>query len=243
MRYLTAGDTALVVELGETVDRRINAQVLDLADRVEAARIVGVVETVPTFRSLMVHYDPLVTSNAELRRQIDPLLAGLDHARHRPGRLWELPICCDPEFGIDLGEMAERTGVPQQRIVELFTGTLFNIYMLGFLPGHPYMGDVPKELALPRRASPRVKTPPGSVATAIGLAVIYPLDTPGGWHIVGRTPVRVYDRRRPEPVFFAANDKVRFLPVSRREHDALEAAWAAGPVAMTPAELVDEERV
>ena len=234
VRFLAAGDTALVVELGDKVDRKVSAQVLALSERVEGAGIPGVVETVPTFRSLMIHYDPCVTSQARVRMALTPILETIGDAEIKTGRLWVLPTCYDSEFGIDLAETAERTGLKVPDVIELFSGTTFHLYMLGFLPGHPYMGDVPKVLDLPRRASPRVRVVPGSIATAIGLAVIYPLETPGGWHILGRTPVRVYDRRRDPAVFFAPNDQLRFPPISRAEHDMLEAKAAAGALPIAP---------
>lgn len=239
-RFLPAGDSALVIELGETVDRAINAQILALAAKVEAAGLAGVVETVPTFRSLMVHYDPLRTSNADLRLAIQPMLSGLDHAAAEPGRLWVLPTCYAPDFGLDLADVAGRTSLSVPQVVELFSGTTFHLYMLGFLPGHPYLGDTPRELVLPRRDSPRVRVPAGSIATAIGLAVIYPLETPGGWHILGRTPVRVYDRRRDPAVFYGPNDRLRFPAISRAEHDDLEARAAAGILPVTPVEDAGE---
>lgn len=235
-RFLAAGDTALVVELGETVDRTVSAQVLALSARVEAARLPGVIETVPTFRSLMVHYNPLVTSQAQVTSAVRPMLSALDRTTAVPGRLWVLPVCYERDFAIDLDETAERTRLSPAQVIELFSGTTFHLYMLGFLPGHPYLGDTPKELVLPRRASPRVRVPAGSIATAIGLAVIYPLETPGGWHILGRTPVRVYDRRRDPSVFFAPNDQLRFPAISRAEHDALEARAAAGTLIVNPTE-------
>ena len=227
-RFLAAGDTALVVELGDAVDRAISAQVLALSERIEAARLPGVIETVPTFRSLMVHYDPLLTSHARVKAAVQPMLAAIAGAVARPGRLWVLPVCYAPEFGIDLEEMAGRTGLKVADVIERFSSTTFHLYALGFLPGHPYLGDVPPELHLPRRSVPRLRVPPGSVATAVGLAVIYPLETPGGWHILGRTPVRAYDRRRDPAVLFAPNDQLRFPAVSRAEHDLLEAKAAAG---------------
>jgi inhibitor of KinA len=235
-RFLSAGDTALVVELGETVDRAVSAQVLALSVRVEAAHLPGVIETVPTFRSLMVHYDPLLTSQAQVKAAVQPMLSGLDRTQPAPGRLWVLPTCYEPDFGIDLDETAERVGLTSAQVIEAFSSTTFHLYMLGFLPGHPYLGDTPKELVLPRRASPRVRVPRGSIATAVGLAVIYPLETPGGWHILGRTPVRVYDRRRAPSVFFAPNDHLRFPAISRAEHDALETQAAAGALIVEPAE-------
>ena len=237
VRFLAAGDTALVVELGCSVDRRISAQVLDLSARVEAARLPGVVETVPTFRSLMVHYDPLVTSQAQVKVALAPLLAARTLVVARPSRLWVLPTCYAPEHGLDLAETAERTGLTVAQVIEQFSTTTFHLYMLGFLPGHPYLGDTPAALHLPRRPSPRVRVPAGSIATAVGLAVIYPLETPGGWHILGRTPVRAYDRRRDPAVFFAPNDRLRFPPISIAEHDALEARAAAGLLPVVPADI------
>lgn len=234
-RFLPAGDTALVIELGETVDRAVSAQVLALSARVEAACLPGVIETVPTFRSLMVHYDPLLTSQAQLKSAVQPMLSALDGTAAAPGRLWILPTCYEREFAIDLDETAERTRLSPSQVIEMFSVTTFHLYMLGFLPGHPYLGDTPKELVLPRRASPRVRVPPGSIATAVGLAVIYPLETPGGWHILGRTPVRVYDRRRDPAVFFAPNDQLRFPAISRAEYDGLKAQAAAGTLSIHPA--------
>ena len=239
-RFLAAGDTALVVELGDTVDRKISAQVLALSDKVEAAGIPGVVETVPTFRSLMVHYDPLLTSQARVQAAVLPILATIGDATSKPGRLWVLPTCYAPEFGIDLAETAERTGLKVPDVIELFAGTTFHLYMLGFLPGHPYLGDAPSALHLPRRSSPRVRVAAGSIATAVGLAVIYPLETPGGWHILGRTPVRAYDRRRDPAVFFAPNDQLQFPPISREEYDALDAKAAAGILDISPAPPVGD---
>jgi KipI family sensor histidine kinase inhibitor len=234
VRFLPSGDTAIVIELGSIVDRAISARVLALSRRVEALKLAGVVETVPTFRSLMVHYDPLRTTHAALRDQIAPLVDEPVAAGEDKGRLWVLPTCYEPRFGLDLAELAERTGLTTAEVVRLFSTTIFNVYMLGFLPGHPYLGDTPKALYLPRRDVPRVKVPPGSVATAIGQAVVYPLETPGGWHIVGRTPVRCYDPRREVPVFFAPNDKIRFDAIGIEEHDRLEAEAAAGRLEIAP---------
>lgn len=241
VRFLAAGDTALVVELGDTVDRHISTQVLALSALVEAAGLPGVVETVPTFRSLMVHYDPLVTSQAAVKTALAPMLASIGNAVAQPGRLWILPTCYDAEFGLDLAEVAERTGSTVAQVIEQFSATTFHLYMLGFLPGHPYLGDAPAGMNLPRRASPRIRVPAGSIATAVGLAVIYPLETPGGWHILGRTPVRVYDRRREPAVFFAPNDQLRFPAISRAEHDLLDAKATAGVLAVAPSPPVRAE--
>ena len=178
-RFLTAGDSALIVEFGDRVDPHLSALVLALAQKLEAAKLAGVVEAVPTFRSLMVHYDPLQTSHAELQRAIAPLLGGLQAARFA-GRRWRLPACYDANLGLDLAEVARRTGLSPSQLVERHSQTRQLVYMMGFLPGLPYLGGLPEEFALPRRSNPRVKVPSGSVAVAMAMSVIYPQESPGG---------------------------------------------------------------
>ena len=226
-RLLPCGDTALAVELGDGVDRHVNALVLALAERLTAAAVAGVVEVVPTFRSLMIHYDPLVVSHMELKEQLAPLLSGL-RAAEGSGRQWRIPVCYHDSVAPDLAEVAGRTGLSAARVVEAHSSVAYHVYMMGFLPGHPYMGDLPAELALPRRATPRTSVPAGSVSIATTLSAIYPLESPGGWHLIGRTPVLLWDSRRERPVLLAAGDQVRFVPISRAEHDALASRGAAG---------------
>jgi KipI family sensor histidine kinase inhibitor len=232
-RLLPCGDTALAVELGDRVDRRVSALVLALADRLTAAAIAGVVEVVPTFRSLMIHYDPLMVSHTALKAQLAPLLSGLS-AAEGSGRRWRIPVCYHDSVAPDLAEVAARTGLSAARVVEAHSSVTYHVYMMGFLPGHPYMGDLPRELVLPRRESPRTAVPPGSVSIATTLSAIYPLECPGGWHLIGHTPALLWDRRREHPVMLAAGDKVRFLPVSRAEHDALASRSAAGEWRLEP---------
>jgi KipI family sensor histidine kinase inhibitor len=232
-RFLAAGDTALVVEFGDRVERLLSERVLALADAVEARAIPGVVELVATFRSLMIHYDPLRIGQAELEAAVRPLLVGLGTVAHA-GRVWTLPCCYGGELGPDLAEVAERTGLSEEQVVAIHSAETYHVYYLGFLPGYPYMGDVPKALSLPRRATPRVKVPMGSVCIALGMAGIYSLESPGGWHLIGRTPARLFDPRRADAVLLAPGDKVRFLPVTRKEHDRLEAEAAAGTLMLVP---------
>ena len=149
-RVLSAGDTALVVEFGEHIDRRLSTWVLALARRLNEARIEGVVETVPTYRSLIVHYDPLALSAASLNEHVVDLMRGLQ-LKETIGRHWHLPACYDPQFALDLDDVASRTGLSPAQVVELHSSTTFHVYMLGFLPGMAYLGDVPAELGLPRR--------------------------------------------------------------------------------------------
>lgn len=223
VRFLSAGDRALVVEYGDRVDRGLSERVLRLAAAIRSKPPGGVVETVPTFRSLTVYYDPLQTTGAALQDAIAKLLE-LGEARRRGGRLWRVPVCYDGDFAPDLGEVARLTGLTQDTVVALHSGTRFHVYMLGFLPGFPYMGDLPSELTLPRRADPRLRVPAGSISIATSLTAIYPYESPGGWHLIGATPIRMFDPERPEPALFAPGDTVSFYPIDAGEFAAIRLA-------------------
>jgi KipI family sensor histidine kinase inhibitor len=212
VRFLSAGDRALVVEFGDRVDRRLSERVLCLDAIIRSNPPFGIVETVPTFRSLTVYYDPLLTSRGELQRAIEPLLDVRDNPRSSAS-LWHVPVCYEGEFAPDLAEVASRTGLTPGEVVALHSGTRFHVYMLGFLPGFPYMGDLPPQLALPRRADPRLRVPTGSISIATSLTAIYPYESPGGWHLIGVTPIRMFDQERPKPALFAPGDTVSFQPI------------------------------
>jgi KipI family sensor histidine kinase inhibitor len=235
-RILVSGDTALVIEFGDRVDREANGLVLALAERIEAAAVPGIVEAVPTFRSLMLHYDPLTISHAQLKAQIAPLLEGLV-ATERRGRRWRFPACYHESVALDLAEVAERTGLNVSQIVARHSAATFHVYMVGFSPGFPYMGGLPPELELPRRATPRIKVPRGSVAVAMSMTAIYPMESPGGWHVLAQTPVSLWDLRRTQPVLLAPGDRVAFEPISLREHEALLSRTAAGEMHWQPEEV------
>jgi inhibitor of KinA len=232
-RYLASGDTALVVEFGDRIDRAVNSRVLALAAALEQAGIAGISEAVPTFRSLMVHYDPFVISFADLKAHIEALLIGLS-AGGEGGRHWTLPVCYEGECAPDLEDVAKRTGLKPAQVIELHAGQSFHVYMVGFLPGFPYMGDLPEALALPRRENPRTRVPAGSVCIAMTMAGIYPLASPGGWHLLGRTPVRLFDARRQEAMLLAPGDKVRFRPISTRELRKLDDLAQTGKLTIEP---------
>jgi inhibitor of KinA len=212
MRFLSAGDRALVVEFGDMVDRALSNEVLRLAEIIDRAAIAGIVETVPTFRSLLVHYDPLLTKRADLEKTVLLLLDRAPAPRHT-GRLWRIPVCAEGELAPDLAEVARLTGLTKDDVVARHSSVRYHVYMLGFLPGFPYLGDLPAELALPRRADPRLRVPAGSVAIATSLSAIYPHESPGGWHLIGTTPIRLFDVARPRPALLAAGDAVEFEPI------------------------------
>ena len=232
-KFLPGGDTALVVEFGDRIDGALSGLVLALARRLAGAAIPGVVEMVPTFRSLMVHYDPLQLKQAELKRRLAPLLEGLE-AAESAGRRWRIPACYDESMGLDLADVARRIGLTTSQVVERHSATNSHVYMMGFLPGLPYLGGLPPEFNLPRRENPRIKLPAGSIAVAMAMTVIYPLESPGGWHILARTPAPLWDMRRNPPSLLAAGDKVMFQPVSLSEYETLLARAGAGDLRLVP---------
>lgn len=237
-RFLSAGDAALVVEFGNQVDPAINHRVMRLGEAARAAGIPGLVDLVPTLRSLMVHYDPTATSRREVEARLRALVGDAGGARGR-GRLWEFPTLYGGEAGPDLEEVAGRTRLTPERVVELHAGTEYEAYMMGFMPGLAYLGIIPKELELPRRSEPRVRVPMGSVAIATNLTNVYSLESPGGWHLLGRTPVALFDIRRDPPVLLAAGDRVRFRPVGRDDYEALRRRVEAGDTGFAPVEGED----
>lgn len=233
-RFLPFGDAAVIVEFGETKDRALSAAVLALDAAVgEAvargeAGLVGLRETAPSFRSLLVQFDPLVTDEARIEAGIRALLPGLEVDHGGAARLWRLPACYEGTCAPDLAAVAEAAGMRPAAVVELHAGLVHHVYMIGFLPGCPYMGDLPAAIDLPRRADPRTAVPAGSVAIAVGLTVIYPFESPGGWHLIGKTPARLFDPGADRPVLLAPGDAVAFEPVGARAYDEIARAAAAG---------------
>jgi inhibitor of KinA len=222
-RFLIAGDSAVVVEFGDRVERALSERVLRLSANVRAANIRGVLETVPTYRSLMVLHDPLTIETRRLIAELEALVHA-SATEAKMARLWHIPACYGEAHAPDLGDVAARTGLTEADIVQRHSSIVFHVYMLGFVPGFPYMGDLPAALVLPRRTDPRVKVPAGSVAIAAGQTAIYPVESPGGWHLIGATPVRLFDVRSPRPALLAPGDKVQFTRVTSAEFEEIRAA-------------------
>ncbi|MGB8843931.1 MAG: 5-oxoprolinase subunit PxpB [Aliidongia sp.] len=226
-RFLPAGDTALVVEFGTTVEPVLIAAVQALDRAVIAAELPGVIETVPSFRSLIIHYDPLSTSAAALTAAVTALDLSASVGAGA-GRRWRLPCCYDGEFGPDLESVATATGLSASSVIAAHSSTDFTVAMLGFLPGCPFLAGLDAAFDLPRRAQPRTRVPAGSVAIAQQLSVIYPAESPGGWHLIGRCPVPLFDPARAVPALLAPGDIVRFFSIGAAEHTRL-VAWPGDP--------------
>ncbi|MBE0590493.1 MAG: 5-oxoprolinase subunit PxpB [Hydrogenophaga sp.] len=232
-RLLALGDSAWTLEFGSAIDPAINARVMGLAERVAQARaseplMASVTDVVPTFRSLTVHYDPLETDATALGERLQ-VLAQDGHQAMQPGRLWHLPVCFDTDFAPDLSRLAEAKGLSPDEVIQHLLAATFRVYMLGFQPGFPYMGGVPPELHMPRLPAPRQKVPAQSLAVAGEMCAVYPWESPGGWNLLGRTPVVLFDLRHAEqPALLAAGDEVRCHAVDLATHDRLAAEIARG---------------
>ena len=230
-RLLWAGDAALTVEFGDAISAELNERVLAFDDALRIAAIPGIIETVPTYRSLMVHYDPVQLLAAELRARIERLELDTAH-RHAGTRLWHIPVAYGGPYGIDLDHIAARHGLTAGQVVELHSAAEYRVYMIGFAPGFTYLGGLDARLHTPRRTDPRTRTPAGSVSIGGMQAAISSVEVPSGWHLLGRTPVRTFDLQREPPFLLSVGDAVRFEPIPHSDWAALDARAAAGePIA------------
>ena len=225
--FLPCGDTAFTVEFGDRVDRMLSRRVLSLHARLREHPLPGLLETVPTFRSLLVHYDPLQTNQKILCELILPIATN-DMTSEPIPELSRLPACYDKEVAFDLEDVASELEIDPEHVIRLHSDTLHYVYMIGFAPGHPYLGDLPQSLTLPRRKDPRVKVPAGTIAIAVGMTVVYPFNNPCGWHVIAQTPLRLFDQRRSRPNLLAAGDTVDSTGFSLAEFRRLSVSSEVG---------------
>jgi inhibitor of KinA len=238
-RYLPAGESALVVEFGDTIDPKIHDRVLALDAAIQQAKWEGVTETVPTYRSLMIHFDPRhLTTEA-----LTDALVELNYASAPPRmrrQLWHIPACYDAPHGEDIAEVAGRLDLPRERIIALHLGTRYRVYRYGFASGFTFLGGLPEELTIPRRAVPRPPAPSGSLLIAGGQALIAGCAMPTGWYGIGRTPVKMFDPRRGRIFLAGIGDEVSFERIDPAAFDAMSRAAEAGEFCARHEYLLDE---
>jgi KipI family sensor histidine kinase inhibitor len=227
-RFLPAGETALVIEFGTTIDPLLNDRVRALDRALTARPIEGIVETVPTYRSLMIHFDPRLLSTAALIERIGRLDPEPDE--EAPARHWLIPICYEAPHAEDLGEVAAALGLSPERVAALHAGATYRVYMYGFAPGYVFLGGLPAELAISRRPVPRPPVAPGAVLIAGGQALIASIAMPTGWYDIGRTPAALFDPQRRPAFLIEIGDMVTFEPIDAASFAALQQA-AGQPVA------------
>jgi KipI family sensor histidine kinase inhibitor len=217
-RVVEAGDSALLVEFEERIDARINAAAVALAAALRDARLPGVRDVVPTFRSVAIYFDPLRTDIASVAQLIDASVVMTPAEASLPSTV-RIPVCYGGEFGPDLREVAAFAGVSEDAVVDIHVSHSYRVFMLGFLPGFAYMGLVDQRIAAPRRATPRLRVPAGSVGIAGAQTGVYPSTSPGGWQLIGRTPYKPFDPGRPKPFGLAAGDTVQFYSISEADFE------------------------
>lgn len=221
VRFLPCGDRAVTVEWGSTIDEHINRQVHAFARKVEALSHPAITEVVPTYRSATVHYRPEVFSYEELNQLLAPLAQrSTEEAEELP--VVEIPVCYGGEYGPDLEEVAQHCSLTPEEVIARHTAPTYRIYMLGFTPGFPYLGGMDPSIAAPRRKEPRIHIPAGSVGIAGEQTGVYPIVSPGGWQLIGRTPLRLFDPQREQPILLSAGAGIRFVPIDEETFRKME---------------------
>jgi len=229
-RYLPFGDTALIAEFGDTISLEINRKVVALAEVVMKSEIQGVEELVPTYRSLLVRYDPTKISYEKLVSHIktaEKKCRGLA-TEEKSKRTIIVPAVYGGEYGPDLTYVARCHGLTENQVVKLHSEREYRVYMIGFVAGFPYLGEVADEIATPRLETPRLKVPAGSIGIAEKQTGIYPCEAPGGWHIIARTPLKLFNPLLQEPALLKPGDYVKFKLITEEQYKIVEKAVLEG---------------
>lgn len=217
IRILTAGDSALLIEFGKEINPETNRKITAIVQLMREQHIEGIVDVIPAFCSLLINYDPRVLSYEELKERMENLLKMETKTETTRKRIFEIPVCYGGEYGPDIDNIAEHAGLSVNEVIKIHSSKDYLIYMLGFLPGFTYLGGLDERIHTPRLASPRLTIRAGSVGIGGSQTGIYPLDSPGGWQLMGLTPVRTYDPERQTPILVEAGDYIRFIPIDEEE--------------------------
>lgn len=230
-RFLASGDSAVTVEFGNAIDPDLNARVLALDMALAHKNLAGVVETIPTYRSLLIQFDPLVLDYPLLEQTVRDLCRTLS-TDATAARRWKIPVVYGGKFGIDLEATAERHKLTPTQLIDKHAAGIYRVYMIGFMPGLAYLGGLDPSIATPRRLDPRLKTPSGTISIGGIQALVASVEMPSGWHLLGRTPVRTWKPGRDPEFLLLPGDEVVFTPIDAGKWDALDRAADAGePIA------------
>ena len=225
-RILPASDSALLIEFGDTIDYGINARVYALQTEIENSDLgSSVVEFIPSYRSLMVEYDAMEHSYAQLRDRVNDLIRRSvksdDTTKVADQDAHQIPVSYGDDYGPDLDNVAQHAGLTPDEVIAIHSGTDYHVFMLGFAPGFPYLGGMDSRIACPRLATPRTLVPAGSVGIAESQTGVYPNPSPGGWQIIGRTPMRLFDVDADPPAAMLPGTKVNFVPITRDKYETM----------------------
>lgn len=226
--FKLAGDTSILIEFGNEISSEVNQRVMALDECLNRERLAGIVETVPAYRSLTVHYRPEVIRCKALQERLRQLLAGIGLQQTKRRKIYEIPVLYGGEQGPDLAYVAQYSKKTCEEVIRLHSKPEYLIYMLGFTPGFPYLGGMDRSIAVPRLEKPRTKIPAGSIGIAGEQTGIYPLDSPGGWQLIGQTPVRLYDPGNERPILLEAGSLIQFRPITLQEFRQIKEMADAG---------------
>ena len=218
LKYKPLGSIALIIEWPKSIDEDILHNISKFRDKIHSDMGEFVLETVPAYNSLAVLFDTSKIKYSAAVKLVKGIYAKKDRKMLTSFKLWKIPVCYDEEFGIDLGLLSREKGMPKEMIIAMHSNVLYNVHMIGFLPGFLYLGGLPEELAQPRKDKPRQAIREGDVGIAGNQTGIYPRVSPGGWNIIGNSPLRFFDPDALPPCFAVAGDKVKFVPISLEEH-------------------------
>ena len=220
-RFLPAGDKSLIIEFGDSISPEINKKIRNMYLAIEKSGLEGILEMVPTYRSLLLSYNPVKIRYSELCSRLRECEENLGDTGSEPAKVVEIPTVYGGEYGADIEFVAQHNNLSIDDVVKIHSSKDYLIYMLGFTPGFPYLGGMSEKIETPRLKTPRTKIPGGSVGIAGKQTGIYPIDSPGGWQLIGKTPVRLYDPFGEPPVLLNAGDYVRFVPVDEKEYKSI----------------------
>lgn len=225
--YFQVNEQSLEVEFPEQINVEENKLIQNIARELIEQKAVGVTGVIPAYHTLTVNFDFDLTSFKELVNQIDEIIVNSSELTKTSRSIIELPVFYSPKYGPDLEDVAKFASISVEELIKLHSGTDYFIYMMGFLPGFAYMGSVPEKIAMPRLEVPRKSIAPGSVGIAGAQTGMYPVESPGGWRILGRTPVKLYDPARPQ-LKYRSGDYIRFVPIDEKEYQRIKQLDAAG---------------
>lgn len=228
IRYKSGGDRAIVVEYGNEISEAVNKKVRALSYLLDREPLEAVIEVVPTYRSLMVHYDPLISDENTMIQKLQEKEQKLGNLELPPPIVTEIPTLYGSEYGPDLEEVAKHCGLSKEEVIAIHSSTEYLIYMIGFTPGFPYLGGMDPRIATPRLENPRTKIPKGSVGIADTQTGIYSVDSPGGWKLIGWTPVPLFDLEAIHPFLLNAGDYVKFRAIEELEYQRIQEEMAEG---------------
>ena len=221
--FRITGDCGLLVEYGEAIDPAVNQKVRSIAIAMQNDMPDGVIEIIPTYRSILIYYDPLVANPSILKDTLVALEGNLAGIEIPPPKVVEIPVCYGGKFGPDIEHVAQSHNLTQQAVIQLHSEPEYLIYMVGFTPGFPFLGGLPEVLHTPRLETPRTLVPEGSVGIAKNQTGVYPIASPGGWQLIGRTPLKLFLPEQENPILYQAGDRIRFKPISTNEYQELAA--------------------